>query len=136
MDYGPATVNEVRSFLEGPHRAILSTLRGDGAPHLVVVDYLVEQDSLLMNGRVNRRWVRNLRDDPRASALIHDHVDVSHWVRLTGTARLVREGDEAAVEDAKVMSRRYGDDPEQFTGQHRVTWRLVPESVLERVEQP
>jgi hypothetical protein len=101
---------------------------------LVVVDYLVEQESLLVNGRANRRWVLNLRNDPRASALIHDHADVSHWVRLTGTAELVREGDEAAVEDAKVMARRYGDDPEQFTSQHRVTWRLVPHQLLERAE--
>jgi PPOX class probable F420-dependent enzyme len=128
------SVDDVRTFLEGPRRAVLSTLGSDGAPHLVVVDYLVEQDTLLVNGRVNRRWVLNLRNDPRACALIHDHADVSHWVRLTGTAELVREGDEAAVEDAKVMARRYGDDPEQFNSQHRVTWRLVPHQLLERAE--
>jgi PPOX class probable F420-dependent enzyme len=128
------SVDDVRTFLEGPRRAVLSTLGSDGAPHLVVVDYLVEQDTLLVNGRANRRWVLNLRNDPRASALIHDHADVSHWVRLTGTAELVREGDEAAVEDAKVMARRYGDDPEQFNSQHRVTWRLVPHQLLERAE--
>jgi hypothetical protein len=53
---------------------------------------------------------------------------------VRGDVELVREGDEAAVEDAKVMARRYGDDPEQFTGQHRVTWRLVAHRVLERAE--
>jgi PPOX class probable F420-dependent enzyme len=132
VDYVPATVEDVRSFLRGPHRAVLSTLGADGAPHLVVVDYLVEDDSLLVNGRVNRRWVLNLRHDPRASALVHDPADVSHWVRISGTAELVRDGDDGAVEDAKVMARRYGDDPEQFTGQHRVTWRLVPRQILER----
>lgn len=132
MDYVPATLEDVRPFLQGPHRAVLSTLSSDGAPHLVVVDYLVEDDSLLMNGRVSRRWVLNLRRDPRASALVHDPVDVSHWVRISGTAGLVRDGDDRAVEDAKAMARRYGDDPEQFTGQHRVTWRLVPGQILER----
>ena len=134
MEYVPTSIDDVRSFLEGPRRAVLSTLGRDGAAHLVVVDYLVDQGSLLVNGRVNRRWVLNLRRDSRASALVHDHADVSHWVRLTGTAELVCEGDEAAVEHAKVMARRYGDDPEQFTGQHRVTWRLVPRQVLERSE--
>ncbi len=109
MEYSPTSVDDVRFFLEGPRRAVLSTLGSDGAPHLVVVDYLVEPDSLLVNGRVNRRWVLNLRNDPRASALIHDHADVSHWVRLTGTAEVVREGDEASVEDAKMMARHYGD---------------------------
>jgi hypothetical protein len=83
---------------------------------------------------VSRRWVRNLRDDTRACALIHDRDDVSHWVRVAGTAELVREGDEAAIEDAMVMARRYGDDPEQFRGQHRVTWYLAPRQVLERAE--
>lgn len=134
MDYGPTTLDNVRSFLDGPHRAILSTIGRDGSPHLVVVDYLVEQDRLRLNGRVNRQWVLNLRRDPRASALIHDPDDVSHWVRLTGVAELLREGDEAAVDDAVVMARRYGDDPQQFVGQHRVTWHLVPHQVLERAE--
>ena len=132
MDYAPATLEGVRSFLQGPHRAVLSTLGHDGAPHLVVIDYLAEEAGLMMNGRVNRRWVLNLRGDPRASALVHDPADVGHWVRISGTAELVRDGDAQAVEDAKVMARRYGDDPEQFTGQHRVTWRLVPAQILER----
>ena len=127
-------MQDLRSFLEDPHRAVLSTLGSDGSPHMVVADYLVEQDGLLLNGRRSRRWVRNLRDDPRVSALIHDPDDVSHWVRLTGDAAIVREGDEAAVEDAMVMARRYGDDPEQFIGKHRVTWRVAPRQVLERTE--
>ena len=134
MEYAATSLHDVRPFLEGPHRAVLSTLSGDGSPHMVVVDYLVAQNGLLLNGRVTRRWVRNLRLDRRACALIHDHEDVSHWVRVAGTAELVREGDEAAVEDAMGMARRYGDDPEQFKGQHRVTWLLAPDRVLERAE--
>ncbi len=134
MDYHPSSVGDVRPFLQGPQRAVLSTVGTDGGPHQVVVDYAVDADGILLNGRVDRRWVRNLRRDPRASALVHDPADVSHWVRLTGTARLLREGDEEAVEDAMAMARRYGDDPEQFRGQHRVSWRLVPHQVLERAE--
>lgn len=134
MDYAPTSIDDVRSFLEGPHRAVLSTLGSDGSPHVVVVDYLAEHDGLLLNGRASRRWVRNLRADARACALVHDHDDVGHWVRLAGSAELVREGDDAAVEDAMVMARRYGDDPEQFRGQHRVTWHLAPHQVLERSE--
>ena|ERR1700744_628326 len=132
MDYAPASLEDMRTFLQGPHRAVLSTLDSDGAPHLVVVDYLAEDAGLMLNGRVNRRWVLNLRRDPRASALVHDPADAGHWVRVSGTAELIRDGDGRAVEDAKVMARRYGDDPEQFTGQHRVTWRLVPGQILER----
>jgi PPOX class probable F420-dependent enzyme len=134
MDYAPRSMDDVRPFLEGPHRAVLSTIDGEGGPHLVVVDYLVGEDGVLVNGRADRRWVLNLRHDPRFAALVHDPDDVGHWVRVTGTAELVREGDESSVEDAMVMARRYGDDPEQFVGQHRVTWRLIPRQVRERAE--
>ncbi len=99
---------------------------------MVVVDYLVLNDALLLNGRRDRRWVANLRQDPRATALVQDPHAVEHWVSIGGSVELMREGDDASIEDAKTMSLRYGDDPEQFNGQHRVTWRLVPERVFER----
>lgn len=121
----------VRSFLEEKHRAVLATV-GPRGPHLVVVDYLVLDDRILLNGRRDRRWVENLRLDPRASALVHDPADVGHWVSVAGPVELLREGDEQAVEDAKTMSRRYGDDPAQFDGQHRVSWCLLAEQVVER----
>lgn len=122
-----------RTFLEHPYRAVLATTGSTGEPHLVVVDYLVLDDgALLLNGRHGRRWVTNLRCHPRAAALVHDPLAVEHWVRIDGPVELLREGDDASVEDAKTMSRRYGDDPEQFNGQHRVTWRLVAERVYER----
>lgn len=128
-----ATLDGVRTFLEGPQRAVLATVRPDGSPHLVVVDYLVERDGLLLNGRADRAWVSNLRRDARATALVHDPARVDHWVSVRGHAELLRDGGQEAVEDAKTMSRRYGDDPEQFNGQHRVSWRLVPGRVLERL---
>jgi|SRR5579862_1962208 len=127
-----SNLDSVRDFLQGPYRAVLATLDRTGGPHVVVVDYLVLDDGLLLNGRRDRHWVANVRRDPRATALIHDPRTVDHWVSIAGRVALVREGDDASIEDAKTMSRRYGDDPEQFNGQHRVTWRLEPERVLER----
>lgn len=126
------TLDAVRGFLEGPNRAVLATRGPTGDLHVVVVDYLVLGDALLLNGRAGRQWVANLRRHPRAAALIHDSHAVEHWVRITGPVVLEREGNGASIEDAKVMSRRYGDDPEQFNGQQRVTWRLVAERVFER----
>jgi len=125
-------LDSVRTFLERPSRAVLATLGPTGGPHLVVVDYLVVDDAVSLNGRLDRRWVANLRRDPRATALVHDLHVVQHWVSIGGSVELVREGDDASVEDAKTLARRYGDDPELFNGQHRVTWRLVPERVFER----
>lgn len=126
------TLDDVVGFLGGPHRAVLATLNPDGSPHVVVVDYLVQNGGLLLNGRSGRRWVSNLRRNGLATALVHDPDNVQHWVSVAGSAELVGEGDEASVEDAKMLARRYGDDPEQFNGQHRVSWNLVPDRVLER----
>jgi PPOX class probable F420-dependent enzyme len=111
---------------------VLATLNPDGSPHVVVVDYLVVGGVLLLNGRSGRRWISNLRSDPRVTALVHDPDDAEHWVRVSGSAALLREGDEASVEDAKTLARRYGDDTEQFNGQQRVSWHLVPERIIER----
>jgi hypothetical protein len=108
-------LDSVRAFLGGPNRAVLATLGPTGGPHVVVVDYLVLNDALLLNGRRDRRWVANLRQDPRATALVQDPHAVEHWVSIGGSVEFMREG-----------------DPEQFNGQHRVTWRLVPERVFER----
>lgn len=126
------TLDDVRAFLDEPNRAVLATTGGSGRPHLVVVDFLVRDGALLLNGRDGRGWVTNLRRTPWATLLVHDPHTVEHWVRIAGPVELVREGGEGAIEDAKTLSRRYGDDPEQFNGQRRVTWRLLPERVLER----
>lgn len=125
-------LDDVRPFLDGPQRAVLATLNRDGSPHVVVVDYLVRNGALLLNGRSGRRWVSNLRRNPQATALVHDPSDVQHWVSISGSAELVREGDERSVEDAKELARRYGDDADLFNGQHRVSWQLVPGRVIER----
>lgn len=126
------SLDSVRVFLERPHRAVLSTLRSAGEPHAVVVDYLILDDALLFNGRRDRRWVANLYHDARATALIQDNCDVQHWVRISGLVELVHDGNDASIDDAKKMAHRYGDDPAQFDGQHRVTWRLTPKRIFER----
>jgi PPOX class probable F420-dependent enzyme len=125
-------LDSVRPFLAGPARAVLATVGPTGEPHVVVVDYVLLDDALLLNGRHGRRWVTNLRRHPRATALIQDPQAVEHWVRISGPVELLREGDAASIEDARTMSLRYGDNPEQFNGQHRVTWSLIPERVFER----
>jgi hypothetical protein len=65
-------LDSVRAFLEGPNRAVLATIGPTGEPHVVVVDYLVLDNALLLNGRHDRRWVANLRWDARSTALVHD----------------------------------------------------------------
>jgi PPOX class probable F420-dependent enzyme len=120
----------LRPYLVEPRCAVLTTLARDGSPHPAVVHYQPEDDSIVINGRVNRRWVRNLRRDPRVSVVIHETDDPLHWVGIKGAAELLGEG-AAAVEDAMAIARRYGEDPAAYRDQARISFRIVPRHIDE-----
>jgi PPOX class probable F420-dependent enzyme len=124
------SLDPVRDFLSAPRCAVLSTLDARGAPHQTVVHYFVEDGALVVNGRPDRLWVKNLRRDPRVSVVVHDADDYLHWVGIKGTARVRHEGD-AAVEDAMDLARRYDEDPEGFRNLQRVTLEILPDRVFE-----
>ena len=124
-----ALLDPVRRYLGAPRFAVLSTIGPDGVPHPAVVHYRLEGDALVVNGRADRRWIANLRRDPRVSVVVHDADDPSHWVGIKGSAELLLTG-QAAVDDATALARRY-DDPAVFEGQERVGYRIVPRRVYE-----
>jgi PPOX class probable F420-dependent enzyme len=97
-----------------PRCAVLSTVGADGAPRQIVIHYLLGVDHLLINGHHDRRWVANLRRDPRVSLIVHDQADHLHYVSLRGTATLLDES-EPAVADAMRQAERYGEDPPNRT---------------------
>jgi len=128
-----ATFESVHDYLAEPRCAVLSTLDARGAPHQTVVHYFVEEAALVVNGRPDRLWVRNLRRDPRVSVVVHDAADYLHWVGIKGTARVRHEG-RPAVEDAMNLARRYDEDPQQFAHLERVTLEIVPDGVFESAD--
>jgi Pyridoxamine 5'-phosphate oxidase len=67
----------LRPYLVETRCAVLTTLDPDGSPHPAVVHYQLEDDAIVINGRVDRRWVRNLRRDPRVSVVIHEQTTYS-----------------------------------------------------------
>jgi PPOX class probable F420-dependent enzyme len=123
-------IEPVRPFLSAPRCAVLSTVATDGAPRQIVIHYLLDENHLLINGHRDRRWVANLRRDPRASLIVHDQVDYLHYVSIRGTATLEDEG-ETAVADAMRQAERYGEDPAEFAPQPRVSFRIHVERLTE-----
>jgi PPOX class probable F420-dependent enzyme len=95
---GHDLIEPVRAFLSAPRCAVLSTIGRDGAPRQIVIHYLLVDSHLRINGHRDRRWVANLRRDPRASLIIHDRVDYLHYVSIRGTATLVDDGATAVAE--------------------------------------
>ena len=130
MTDGRTLTEPARAFLSAPRCAVLATIGTDGAPRQIVIHYMLGEDHLRLNGHQDRRWVANLRRDPRASLIIHDQVDYLHYVSIRGTATLLDEG-ETAVAEAMRQAERYGEDPAEFAEQPRVSFRINIERLTE-----
>lgn len=120
----------VRAFLSAPRCAVLATVGRDGAPRQIVIHYLLGEDHLRLNGHRDRRWVANLRRDRRLSLIVHDETDYLHYVSIRGVAHVLDEG-EHAVGEAMAQAERYGEDPSDFAGQPRVSFRIDVERVTD-----
>ncbi len=120
----------IRDFLVAPRYAAISTLDDDGQPHQAIVWYGLEDGGLLISSRAERHWPRNLLRDPRISVAIQDWDVPNHWIGLKGSASLVREGD-AALADIMALARRYGENPDKYRGQRRVSFLVRVERVFE-----
>ena len=130
MSDGERLIEPVRAFLSAPRCAVLSTLGPDGAPRQVVIHYMLGEDHIRLNGHRDRRWVANVRRDPRVALIVHDERDYLHYVSIRGRVALVDEGEEALAE-AMTQAERYGEDPADFAGLPRVSFRVDPEHVHE-----
>jgi PPOX class probable F420-dependent enzyme len=129
----------VSSFLTRPVRyATIATLNPDGAPHQIVIWYLLRSDAergdhLVVNSRRGRRWPSNLMRDPRANLCVYDREDA-----VTIDCQVVETYDgDAARADINEMAYRYdsAEDAEaeiaRFAKEDRVTFILRPTKVLE-----
>ncbi len=130
MSEGRQLIDPVRAFLAAPRCAVLSTLGPDGAPRQIVIHYMLDEDHLRLNGHRDRRWVANVRRDPRVALVVHDDRDYLHYVSIRGRAVLLDEGEDALAE-AMTQAERYGEDPADFAGQPRVRFRVGPQYVHE-----
>jgi PPOX class probable F420-dependent enzyme len=127
---GRRLLEPVRDFLAAPRCAVLSTLGRDGAPRQIVTHYTLYEDHVRINGHRDRRWVANIRRDPRIALIVQDDRDYLHYVSIRGRATLLDERDDALAE-AMSQAERYGEDPADFAGQPRVSFRVDPERVTE-----
>jgi PPOX class probable F420-dependent enzyme len=123
----------VRAFLAAPRCAVLSTVGPDGAPRQIVIHYLLGDDHVQINGHRERRWVANLRRDPRVSLIVHDQSDYLHYVSIRGRATVLDEG-ETAVAQAMRQAERYSEDPLAFANQPRVSFRVEVQRLVEYAE--
>jgi PPOX class probable F420-dependent enzyme len=108
---------------------VMATIGSDGMPSLSVIWFDLDPDSddiVLLNTKAGRLKELHLRRDNRLSLCFEQEND---YVTLEGRAELV-DDEERSLEEIKDLARRYGDDPEDFNGQHRVTILMRVERVI------
>lgn len=120
-----------RRFLEIPGRyAVIATLGADGSPHQAVIWYGIDEQGLLINSRVGRRWPTDLMRDPRVSLTVDDSDAPSGreaFVAVQARAVPVATGAQAMA-DIQMLARRYGQPTDRWEGQERITFRLEPQA--------
>jgi PPOX class probable F420-dependent enzyme len=126
----PVLPDDLRDWLMAKLRyPVLAVITGEGAPSQSVMWFDLDPaspDTILMNTMTRRAKYRWLQRDPRASLCFEDEL---FWVAMHGRVEMDADR-ERALEDIKALARRYGDDPEVFNGQERVTLRLRVNKVI------
>lgn len=125
-----ALTDELRGWLmEKLRYPVLAVLTDQGAPSQSVMWFDLDMqspDTILMNTKEGRAKARYLRRDARASLCFEDELT---WIAMHGSVEL-NEDRARALDDIRALAVRYGDDPDEFNGQKRLTIRLKVEKVI------
>ena len=63
-----ALPDTIRDFLADLRFATIATVDPDGSPRQAVIWYRLEDDEIVINSAVGRRWPANLLRDPRIAS--------------------------------------------------------------------
>ena len=101
--------DELVEFLKGPHAAVVSTVRSDGAPYSAATWYDWDDGRILLNMDAERLRLKHMRRDPRVSVTV---IDLGDWYRaVTVLGRVVELHDDEGLVDIDRLSQRYRGTP-------------------------
>ena len=120
---------EVRTLLEAPNHAVISTFNNDGSVLSTVVWVDAEDGAVAVNSARGRRWPSNLERDPRVTALIYEQENPYNYVEIRGTASATTEGADDHID--RLTKKYIGQDkyPYRQPGEQRVKFVIRPEHV-------
>jgi PPOX class probable F420-dependent enzyme len=123
-------------FLEAPRFAVVATLNPDGSPLQAVIWYRLEDDTIVFNSRLGRRWPTNIQRDRHVSITVVDGYD---YIEMRGEVE-IDEDPQLGQAVIAGLTRRYGSNGEAaeaqiagFARERRVTFRLRPRRIFERL---
>ena len=116
---------EIFEFLKGPHAAVISTVRSNGAPYSAATWYDWDDGRVLVNMDFERLRLSHMRRDPRVAITV---LDLSDWYRaVTVLGRVVELHDDEGLRDIDRLSLRYRGAPYRNRERKRVTALIEPE---------
>jgi PPOX class probable F420-dependent enzyme len=121
-----------RAFvMQGSRTGKLATVRDDGRPHVVPIWFILDgRDWLFMTGE-NTVKAGNIRRDPRVAISVDDETYPYSFVMVEGEASVLHPTQDAFLEIATKIARRYvGDELAEEYGRRNA----VPGELLIRVE--
>ena len=102
--------DQVRSFLEDNHAAIVASLKKDGTPHVARIAVGLVDGELWSSGTQDRVRTGHFRHDPRATLCVMDRSNQYRWLGLETTVDIL-EGPEA-VEQNLTLYRVLAGEPD------------------------
>jgi PPOX class probable F420-dependent enzyme len=106
------TPQQAREFLRANHRAVMSTFRADGRPHLTPVSVGVDgAGRVIISSPETTAKVRNLRRDPRIAVCVMNDGFYGTWAQVEGTVEIV-ERPEAVEALVDYYRRLAGEHPD------------------------
>ena len=106
------TPDQAREFLRVHHRAVMSTVRGDGRPQMSPVGAGVDGEGrVIVSTPETTAKARNLRRDPRVALCVINDGFYGGWVQVEGTAEIV-ERPEAVELLVDYYRRLAGEHPD------------------------
>ena len=101
----PPLPDDLRTLLEKPNPAVITTLRADGQPVSVATWYVLDGDRVLVNMDATRKRLEHLRRDPRVSLTVLDEAGWYTHVSLLG--RVTDLTADEALRDIDRVSQHY-----------------------------
>jgi PPOX class probable F420-dependent enzyme len=132
-----AAALRVERFLETEPVIWLSSIRPDGAPHLVPTWFVWDGESIVIRSKPRAKKLRNLAHDPRAMVALGDAEDDFDVGLLEARAEVTGVGDPSPAPLPRQFLVKYreriaglGITPDEFAATYSATITLTPSRAL------
>jgi len=129
------TDEEWRAFVShGTRTGKLSTVRGDGRPHVAPIWFLLDGDDLVFNTGKETVKGRNLVRDGRVALCVDDDRPPYAFVVLQGRARISEDVDDLRLWAGRIGGRYMGEERAgEFAARNGVPGELLVRVRIEKV---